>query len=513
MSHASTGLSVAIIARDDADALQRTIQSVKDLADEIIVLDTGSVDASRGQTRQLGATVVGFSWCDDFSAARNACLPHVNRSWVLWLDADETLDPSEVAKFREFLASEADPAIAYALLIRVPASSHSAAAEQIARIRLVPNNPAIQFIGRVRETMEPSLEAAGLTVQGLPYRIYRGMREHEADRKVARAQRNIHLAELDIKERGQLPRLLNCLGDAFQTLDRNQEAVQFFRRAVETSEPSSVDRLEAYYGLLTSLDGDDHRKEQLDVSVEANELFPLDAQLLCAMGGYLQIVGQPDVAVKCYENAFRFGQIIPTVWHVGEVREIAAICFSITLQMQEKLDAAEDVLNEALTASVPSPRVRRHLIELLVKRSKCDEALEQVRRLPRDTPHREALRSAVRGACLAAKQNWIAAKAYLKTAHTAGCRDAICLRWLALTLLASGEIAEALQIIGQWRLAEPGNAEAVKLQEAALQESAVQGGEPEALPRQWRVDAPGTSSVSNAGVERRSAAKLDPLGE
>ncbi len=477
--------SVAIIARDDTEALQETIRSVQGFADQVVVLDTGSEDDSCSQARQLGAEVFEFSWCDDFSAARNACLMHLRGRWILWLDAGETLDPAEVQSFREFVSADADTDKAYALLIRVPAMSSSAAAEQIARVRLVPNNPSLRFEGRVRETLDASLEAAGLTVDGLPYRLHRGMREHDLKRKAAKARRNLLLAEQAIKERGQLPVLLNCMGDALQTLQEDQKAAQFFRHAIAASQATSIDRLEAYYGLLTSLDSDTQRQEQLDVAVEANELFPLDSQLLCAMGGYLQAVGRTDVAGQCYENAFRFGQVTPTVWHVAEVRDIAAICASITWQIQGNTAAAQEILSAALEADSPSVRVRRHLIELLVKQGQRDEALAQAKLLPEETPHREALRSAIRGACLAVSKNWIAANAYLKTAYSAGCRDPICLRWYAISLLSSGEHQQALQVIEQWRSAEPNNAEVVKLQQAAQEQSAA------GVPTQWRVDGPG----------------------
>ena len=491
MSDGTKQVSVAIIVRDEADALRETIESIQSIAVEIVVLDTGSIDASRGVARELGAQVYDFSWCDDFSAARNACSEHVDGRWILWLDAGETMTAEDSAGLRSFAVAEAIPAKAYAMLVCVPPPSISAAAEQVARLRLVPNRPDLKFVGRVRESLETSLTSAGVPVEGLPYRIHRGQREHHPTRKAERAQRNIRLAELGIKESSPTASLLNCLGDAFQTLNDNERAAQFFEHAVNAADAMSPDMLEAYYGLLTSLDCDSKRQMQLEAAVKANESFPLDAQLLCAMGGYLQTAGRTDVATQCYETAYRYGQINPAVWHVPEVREIAAICYSITLQLTDQLDLAESVLTEALDTDARSGRVGRHLIELLVKRGKRDEALEQVRCLPNDTPHREPLRSAVRGACLAVKGNWITAKAYLKTAYNAGSRDPICLRWLAITLLSSGEQGEALEIIEQWRQAEPQNAEAVKLHQAAQQQHGLSDG----VPRRWRVDVPDATST------------------
>jgi predicted Zn-dependent protease len=99
------------------------------------------------------------------------------------------------------------------------------------------------------------------------------------------------------------------------------------------------------------------------------------------------------------------------------------------------------------------------LIDLYVKHDRRKEALEEFDRLPLDLPNREALRSAIRGACQAAKQNWTPALAYLQTAYSAGCRDLLCLRWLAVTLISTGETEAALPILRAWQAAEPRSAE------------------------------------------------------
>jgi len=502
MSAAATPsrLSVAIIVRDAEEALGETLESVRSIADEIVVVDTGSTDDSRKVAERAGAQVFVHPWQDDFSAARNLCLSHVQGQWLLWLDAGERLSKEDASQLRSFVSTSADNTKAYAMVIQVPPRAPQQASEQIARIRLVPNRPGIRFAGRVRESMTQSLVAEGMEIEGLPYRIARGPGEHDVHQKAAKARRNVRLADLEIKEQGPQPHLLNCLGDAFQTLNDLDRCTQFFRHAVQGAERGSVDMLEAYYGLLTSLDSDEkNREEQLQLAVQASEVFPLDAQLLCAMGGYLQALGCTDLAEKSYHTAFHYGQINAEVWHVAEVRDIAVICLSITLQLQSKLDLARQALEAAVAENEGSVRLRRHLIEVYIKCGLRDEALEQVSALPRDTPRREALRSAVRGACLGVQQNWIAARAYLKTAFTAGCQETFCLRWFVISLLSCGEVDEARAVLLQWRTLEPQSDEVAKYLASLDQQSSDQT-QPDSQivapedttleRRQWRIDAP-----------------------
>ena len=85
----SVCLSVAMIVRDKADVIAASVKSVRAIADEIVILDTGSVDQTIEIAERLGARVIEAPWSDDFSAARNLLLSHCRGKWVFWLDAGE----------------------------------------------------------------------------------------------------------------------------------------------------------------------------------------------------------------------------------------------------------------------------------------------------------------------------------------------------------------------------------------------------------------------------------------
>ena len=83
-------VGLCMIVKDEARALGRCLESVREWVGEMVVVDTGSTDATVAIAQSYGARVSHFPWCDDFSAARNAALDLVTREWVLVLDGDET---------------------------------------------------------------------------------------------------------------------------------------------------------------------------------------------------------------------------------------------------------------------------------------------------------------------------------------------------------------------------------------------------------------------------------------
>lgn len=84
-------VSLVMIVRNEAASIRECLDSIRPWVDEMLVLDTGSTDATVGIARQAGARVEHFTWVDDFSAARNCSLEWADADWNVVLDADEVL--------------------------------------------------------------------------------------------------------------------------------------------------------------------------------------------------------------------------------------------------------------------------------------------------------------------------------------------------------------------------------------------------------------------------------------
>lgn len=96
-------LSLCTIAKNEATSLPNCLKSVRNVVDEIIVLDTGSTDKTPEIAQEFGAKVYHFQWCNDFSVARNEALKYVQGEWVLVLDADEVLKPEIIPQLKQVI--------------------------------------------------------------------------------------------------------------------------------------------------------------------------------------------------------------------------------------------------------------------------------------------------------------------------------------------------------------------------------------------------------------------------
>jgi hypothetical protein len=377
-------LSVAMIVRDEQEVLAESIESVGKIADEVVVLDTGSADRTPELAAQLGATVHRTPWENDFSTARNHCLRLVTGNWVLWLDAGERIGAKHAAELRRFLDEKANRSLAYSVWVEVPPREEAASAEQCAQVRLLPTHLDLRFSGRVRESLSVSLQAAGLQTAEAPCRILRHPRQHEPQRFLAKARRDLALASAEAEASGTWsPRLLLAAGQAHGILGEQDQARELLRRAAELSPPGSTHRLEAFYGLLTTFDEDPElHANQLTACLDSLEDFPFDLQLLLALGNYMLVRERLDLAIRAFEAAVHYGRITPTVWHLCEVREIAAVCLGLALQARQCDDEAGRVLEAALALRPDSLRLLHQLYNLYRKQGKSAEALTLAKRLP-----------------------------------------------------------------------------------------------------------------------------------
>ena len=93
-------ISLCMIVKNEEKILERCLDSVADLVDEIVIADTGSTDATKEIARRYTEKVYDFPWIDDFSAARNFVFSKATQEYIYSADADEVLSEEKRHCFR-----------------------------------------------------------------------------------------------------------------------------------------------------------------------------------------------------------------------------------------------------------------------------------------------------------------------------------------------------------------------------------------------------------------------------
>jgi glycosyltransferase involved in cell wall biosynthesis len=222
-------LSFCMIVKNEERTLPRCLDSVRDLAREAIVVDTGSTDRTPGVAASYGAQVVPFDFTTvDFAAARNCAIAHAHGRWILMLDADETLDPAGAPRIEELIARDENAGY---FLERHNYSSESATPTTDYVVRLFPNRPGYRYRGRVHETIDASILSSGGRLQQTGIRI-----DHcfAADRE-ARRRKNRWYIEILKEEIAADPSddsRLDFLAAEYHQLEMFDEATEIAERIV-----------------------------------------------------------------------------------------------------------------------------------------------------------------------------------------------------------------------------------------------------------------------------------------
>ncbi|MCL2421499.1 MAG: glycosyltransferase family 2 protein, partial [Defluviitaleaceae bacterium] len=103
-------ISLCMIVKNEEAVLARCLDSIKNVVDEIIIVDTGSVDKTKAIAYSYTDKVYDFEWVNDFSAARNEAYAKATMDYQMWLDADDVF-PETSAKALLELKETLDPAI------------------------------------------------------------------------------------------------------------------------------------------------------------------------------------------------------------------------------------------------------------------------------------------------------------------------------------------------------------------------------------------------------------------
>lgn len=190
-------VSLTMIVKDEEVYLHDCLESVRDIVDEIVIVDTGSTDKTVEIAQRFGARIFHYAWHDDFAAARNECLQHATGDWIFQIDADERLQQESKEEIRKWLKNRSVTCVS--VIIDSPKVEQKKG--HISRAhRLFRNLPEVKYTGRIHEQISSSVVAlGGCERQSAIHLVHLGYDKSEAEMR-RKSERNYRLLKKQVEE-------------------------------------------------------------------------------------------------------------------------------------------------------------------------------------------------------------------------------------------------------------------------------------------------------------------------
>lgn len=220
-----------MIVRNEEQNLSECLDSVKNVVDEIIVIDTGSTDETVGIAESYGAQVEHFPWCDDFSKARNESIKYASGDWILWLDADERLLPESIPVLQDLLRPVKKPTL-YKVHIRNIKEDGRTYTLSDAH-RLFSNHFGLEFTGRIHEQLVESARVKGGLERDTDVVLYHTGYGLTGEQKQEKFERNIALLQKMVKDNPRDAYAHYKIGQQYGLMDRLKPALEHYQLALK----------------------------------------------------------------------------------------------------------------------------------------------------------------------------------------------------------------------------------------------------------------------------------------
>jgi GT2 family glycosyltransferase/2-polyprenyl-3-methyl-5-hydroxy-6-metoxy-1,4-benzoquinol methylase len=297
-------LSLCMIVRDNEATIRPCLESIRPWVDELIVVDTGSTDATPRICAELGARVHHWAWRDDFSAARNESLKYATGEWIFWMDSDDTIPATCGRRLRELVDGAHAPNVdGYVMQVHCPGPAHGEHAPDVTvvdHIKLFRNRPDLRFEHRIHEQILPAIRRAGREVVFTDIYVIHSGSDHSDTGRARKLERDFRLLALDLEERPDHPFVLFNLGMTHADAGRHAEAADWLQRCLAVSHPEESHVRKAY-ALLVSVRYQQQRfLEAYEICSQARRLYADDKELLFRQAMLQHQLGRLEAAVQSY---------------------------------------------------------------------------------------------------------------------------------------------------------------------------------------------------------------------
>ena len=377
------GLSLSMIVKDEEEFLAGCLESVRDVVDEMVIVDTGSTDATVRIAEEAGARVIRETWNGDFSSMRNRSLEACRGEWILYLDADERLAGGQSTKLAGLL--ENPRADAYQVLVRSVLSLEGG--KRVVQImpypRIFRRKDGVRFERQIHEQIAPSILRSGgkivpsdIIIEHLGYERGFEVLKHKIQRNLGTLLALVERDSRDWYSRFQIARSFMLVQDYPAVVHHARAAIRI--PGVPNAVVSALHNLLAEAALKTRNVG-----QAIHHCEKSLSLYPQQAGAMWFLSGAFMTQGNPRPAIPVLEKLCALvsakeqapAELGDIVIPLDAVKEALGRCY-FAIGSWER---AADAFATALQVNPSTPGASERLINALQKLGGQDVVLRCLR--------------------------------------------------------------------------------------------------------------------------------------
>lgn len=286
-------ISLCMIVKNEEDVLDRCLSSVRDIVDEIVIVDTGSTDNTKGIANKYTDKVFDFQWINDFSAARNYSFSKATKDYILWLDADDVILKEDIEKFLKLKGSLNENVDVVMMKYNTGFDEDGKVTFSYFRERLSKRINSNKW----REPVHEYLEIGGNI-------IYSDVCITHKKEHVSVPGRNLAIYKSLLSKGRQLsPRgLFYYARELFQS-EKYDDAIKYFNKFLNSEKGWIEDNINACFNLSVCYDVKNDKKNMLKILLKSFEYDTPRADICCQLGYFYLKNREYEKAIFWYKLA------------------------------------------------------------------------------------------------------------------------------------------------------------------------------------------------------------------
>lgn len=286
-------ISACVIVKNEEKNIDKWLKNMRQIADEIIVVDTGSTDNTLTILENADITPYYFNWCNDFAAAKNYAIQQATGDWIVFLDADEYFDASSVKRFRtEMTRYHANKKIGAIMcqLINIDTDNRNKIIDTMIQVRIFRNTKDIYYKNPVHEQL---VTKPGKYIMQKCFNlqiIHTGYSANIIRKKAERDLPILKQREKDAKNKNEREHLYVFFMDAYNSLGVFDKVLEYAQKAIKANTKILGGDINAYEGMISAMIHLGKADEKImAVITEARKKFPREVFFAVQLGYYYYV--------------------------------------------------------------------------------------------------------------------------------------------------------------------------------------------------------------------------------